>query len=166
MKRNKTAALLCAVFLVILFLDAGTKWMTQYWIPPMGRDAFWYPYGGIGVFQDFLGIQFSIVHVTNKGAAWSAFSNYQSYLVGLRIALIAAMVVFVVFFNKNKSILLPLTLILAGAVGNIIDYFVYGHVVDMIYFNFWGYSYPVFNIADSAVTVGVVWILLQSWWKK
>jgi signal peptidase II len=166
MKRNKTTAVLCVIFLVILFLDAGTKWMTHKWIPPMGRDSLWYPYGGIGVFQDFFGIQSSIVHVTNKGAAWSAFSSYQAYLVAFRITLILVMVIFIAFFNKNKSILFPFILILAGAVGNIIDYFAYGHVVDMIYFNFWGYSYPVFNIADTAVTIGVVWILLQSWWKK
>lgn len=154
------------VFLVIVLLDAATKWATQKWIPAMNGDHHWYPYGGIGVFQNFFGIQFSIVHVTNKGAAWSAFSDYQAVLVGLRVALIAGMLVFIAFFNKNKSIVLPFTLILAGAVGNIIDYFVYGHVVDMIYFNFWGYSYPVFNIADSAVTIGVFWILLLTWGKK
>lgn len=154
------------VFLVILLLDAGTKWATQKWIPIMNGDHHWYPYGGIGVFRDFMGIQFSIVHVTNKGAAWSAFSDYQAVLVGLRVVLIAAMVVFIAFFNKNKAIILPFTLILAGAVGNIIDYYVYGHVVDMLYFNFWGYSYPVFNIADSAVTIGVFWILFLTWGKK
>lgn len=154
------------LFLLILALDGATKWYTYRWIPQMTRDHYWYPYGGIGVFQDFLGIQFSLVHVTNKGAAWSAFSSYQSYLVGLRILLIGAIVVYLSFFNKNKTILLPLTLILAGAVGNIIDYFAYGHVIDMFYFNFWGYSYPVFNVADCAVTIGVAWILLQSWWKK
>lgn len=154
------------VFLVILLIDAGTKWATQKWIPVMNGDHYWYPYGGIGVFRDFLGIQFSIVHVTNKGAAWSAFSDYQSILVGLRVALIAGMVVYIAFFNKNKAIILPFTLILAGAVGNIIDYYVYGHVVDMLYFNFWGYSYPVFNIADSAVTIGVFWILFLTWGKK
>lgn len=159
-------AVMCVVFLMILLLDAGSKWLTQKWIPPMNSEHYWYPYGGVGVFQNFFGIQFSIVHVTNKGAAWSAFSSYQSALVGLRIALIAGMIVFITFYNKNKAIILPFTLILAGAVGNIIDYFVYGHVVDMLYFNFWGYSYPVFNIADSAVTLGVVWILLLTWGKK
>lgn len=157
---------MCVVFLVILLLDAGTKWWTQRSIPLMTREHYWYPYGGIGVFHDLFGVQFSIVHVTNKGAAWSAFSGYQSILVGLRIALIAAILVFIAFFNKNKAIILPVTLILAGAVGNIIDYFAYGHVVDMFYFNLWGYSYPVFNIADSAVTIGVTWILLQTWFKK
>ncbi len=132
----------------------------------MGTDSLWYPYGGIGVFSDFGGVQFSLVHVTNKGAAWSAFSGYQSYLVIFRIALIIGMALFITYFNKNKTIVLPFTLILAGALGNILDYFVYGHVVDMLYFNLWGYPYPVFNIADSAVTVGVAWILLQSWFKK
>ena len=132
----------------------------------MGTDSLWYPYGGIGVFSDFLGIQFSLVHVTNRGAAWSVFSGYQSYLMIFRMALIAGIAIYLFFYNKNKLIVLPFTLILAGAVGNILDYFVYGHVVDMFYFNLWGYSYPVFNIADTAVTVGVAWLLLQSWVKK
>ena len=140
--------------------------MTERWIPLMGKDSWWYPYGGIGVFQDFFGIQFSIVHATNTGAAWSLLSEYQSYLVGLRIFLILALFVYMLIFNKNKAIVLPVTLIMAGALGNIMDYFVYGHVIDMIYFKFWGYSYPVFNVADSAVTIGIAWILLQSWWKK
>lgn len=166
MKRHQAATFLGMMFLAIVFLDAGTKWMTQRWIPLLGADSLWYPYGGIGVFQDFFGVQFSLVHVTNTGAAWSVFSSYQSYLVGVRICLILSVFAYMLFFNKNKAIVFPLTLILAGAVGNIIDYFAYGHVVDMLYFRFWGYSYPVFNLADSAVTIGIVWILLQSWWKK
>lgn len=155
-----------AIFLIIFFLDAASKWATHQWIPIMGTDSLWYPYGGIGVFSDFFGIQFSLVHVTNKGAAWSVFSGYQSLLMMFRIALIAGLVLYVLFFNKNKTLKIPLTLILVGALGNVLDYFVYGHVVDMFYFKFWGYSYPVFNIADSAVTIGVAWILLQSWFKK
>ena len=50
-----------------------------------------------------------------------------------------------------------MTLILAGAISNVIDTFVYGHVVDMIHFTFWGYDYAVFNLADSAVCLGVFW---------
>lgn len=121
-----------------------------------------YPYGGIGIFPDFHGIEFSIVHATNKGAAWGAFSEFSSWLLVLRILLIGFLL-FYYFKHQSLSIRFPLALIIAGALGNVIDIFLYGHVVDMIHFIFFGYDYPVFNIADSAICIGVALYLILSW---
>lgn len=115
---------------------------------------------GFVVFQDFLGIDFNIVHSTNRGAAWSILSNYQLPLLVFRIVLVSVLFVYLFFFNKKQKYVTPLTLIAFGAVGNIIDYFLYGHVIDMFHFVFWGYSYPVFNIADAVIFIGIFWILL------
>lgn len=122
-----------------------------------------YPYGGIGIFKDFFGIQFSIVHETNKGAAWGIFAQWQDYLLYFRIFLLLGLLLYVCVFNKNRRLELPLTFIIAGAFGNVVDYFYYDHVVDMFYFVFWKYSYPVFNVADSAIFIGIVWLFLISW---
>ena len=64
------------------------------------------------------------------------------------------------FFGKVKERRIPLALILTGAVGNLFDFFLYGHVIDMFHLNFWGYSYPVFNFSDLLITSGIAWLLL------
>lgn len=125
-----------------------------------------YPYGGVGIFQDFFGINFSIVHATNTGAAWGLFASFQDYLLYFRVLAVAALLIYLLFLNKQAAHRLPLALIITGAIGNVIDYFVYGHVVDLFYFTFWGYSYPVFNIADSAIFCGVALYIIRTGLKK
>lgn len=161
MSQTTRKSLALALIIGILCLDQLTKWLTDTYIPLMTYPST-YPYGGYGIFRDFLGIEFSISHLTNHGAAWGVLADFQVYLLGLRIVLIAGMAWYALFINKNEGWILPLSLIVAGAVGNVLDYFVYGHVVDMLKFVFWGYEYPVFNLADSAVFLGVVWIALLS----
>jgi len=70
---------------------------------------------------------------------------------------------YVMLFNKNKALVVPFVFVISGAIGNILDYFIYGHVVDMMHFVFWGYDYPVFNIADSFICIGVALLFLIPW---
>lgn len=125
-----------------------------------------YPYGGIAIFSDFFGISFSLVHATNKGAAWGLFENFSDLLLIFRILSIVALFIYLLFFKPTLTRRISLALVAAGATGNVIDHFVYGHVVDMFYFTFWGYSYPVFNVADSAIFSGVAFMVLHSFFKK
>lgn len=146
------------VFFIALFVfgaDMITKFVTQAFIPLRSGFSLWYPYGGVPVFKNFLGIEFSIVHATNKGAAWGLFSNFQESLLVFRILLITGILIFAIFLNKNKRWEIPLALIIAGAFGNIVDFFIYGHVVDMFHFILWGYDFPVFNLADTAIFLGI-----------
>lgn len=145
--------------LIILFIDFITKYFIHRFLSPM-EYSFAYPYGGIAVFRNFLGIEFSITHATNHGAAWGTFAEWQQPLLYLRIALVFGIIGYMLFFNKQRAYLAPLVCITAGAIGNILDYFLYGHVIDMIHFVFWGYDYPVFNIADSAIFLGLAWLFL------
>jgi len=147
---------------IILAADALSKYFTQYYLPLVNPHHFWYPYGGIGIFQNFLGIEFSLNYVLNKGAAWGVFFDYQQQLLYLRIVLISGMLVYFLFINKVKSNEIPLMMIFAGAVGNVIDYFLYGHVIDMFHFVLWGYDFPVFNLADAAIFLGVSWLFIAS----
>lgn len=125
-----------------------------------------YPYGGIPVFQNFFGVNFSITHAMNKGAAWGMFAGYQHLLVYFRMAVIGGLLINFLFFNKVRFRDFPLMLIIVGALGNVVDYFVYGQVVDMFYFTFGSYSYPIFNVADSAIFCGVAALVLKSLWDK
>lgn len=149
------------LILLILAVDITTKYLTQQFLPQM-NNYYWYPYGGIPVFQNFLGIEFSISYATNKGAAWGAFAQYQFLLLLLRIGLIGALIIYLLFTKKTTLQQCSLSLILAGAIGNVIDYFVYGHVVDMLHFVLYGYDFPVFNVADTAIFLGVCGYFLFS----
>ena len=62
--------------------------------------------------------------------------------------------------------LVALGLILGGAIGNIIDRIQYGAVIDFIDVHFFDFHWPAFNIADSAITIGVCFFLLDNFWKK
>jgi signal peptidase II len=89
-------------------------------------------------------------------------SDFQPYLLALRIVLVLALLAYVMFFNADNRRRLPLVLIIAGAFGNILDYFIYGHVIDMFHFILWGYDYPIFNIADSSIFIGIIWLFFFS----
>jgi signal peptidase II len=157
---HRLLALLLGI--VVLALDIASKSAVSSHIPLMNPYTMWYPYGGIGVFKDFLGVEFSIVYTVNKGAAWGILADYQHPLLWLRMGLILALLIYVFFFKSAQKWLFPLTLILAGAIGNVIDYFIYGHVVDLFHFILWGYDFPVFNVADSAICIGVFWLAISS----
>jgi signal peptidase II len=148
--------------LVLIGFDILTKYLTYQYLPVSNRFTLWYPYGGIAVFKNFLGIEFSINHTINHGAAWGILSEVQGFLLVLRMIMIAGLIGFLLFFNKHKSWTFPLTLITVGALGNVIDTFVYGHVVDMFHFVLWGYDFPVFNVADICITIGVSWLFVAS----
>lgn len=154
------------IFFTVLFIDQISKWLVNTHLPQMSWYSLIYPYGGIAVFKDFFGIQFSLVHEINQGAAWGMFSKYPQILIVLRVILILALLAYLIFGKKDKNIKAPLTLILAGAIGNVLDVIWYGHVIDMFYFKFGSYSYPIFNVADSAIFVGALWLIFQSLFQK
>lgn len=147
---------------LIFMADAIFKAWIHHNIPTINASAPVFPYGGIGVFRGWHGIDFSIVHVINKGAAWGAFSSLQEYLLYARIAIIGGLLSWLLFVKAGVWRKFCMLLVTTGAVGNVIDYFVYGHVVDMFYFIFWGYSWPVFNIADSIIFLGIALLLSES----
>ena len=146
---NSKAALLCLLACCLIFVDLLTKaWI--YTSLPSWQE--------VSVFKDFGGIDFSLRFVKNHGAAWGLFSSYQEWLVALRLILIVSLVVFTFFLNRQRKWDLPLVLLISGAIGNVIDCYRYGFVVDFLQFTFWGYPFAVFNVADAAVTLGVAWL--------
>src|SRR5689334_15162484 len=124
---------LCFSFAVFI-LDRLVNVYVDTNIAPATILSPFYPYGGVGIFQDLCGgIDFSINHVTNTGAAWGVFSTFSKFLLLLRIALIIGLIVYLFFLNKDKAKQFPFALILTGAIGNVLDHFIYGHVVDMFH---------------------------------
>jgi signal peptidase II len=135
--------------LFLLGVDVVTKILAIHFIPPLEFGA--YPFGGIGIFS-IGGVTFSLNYIVNTGAAWGIFAGHSGFLFLLRVLIILG-----IFFFAPKR--WQVWLILVGAIGNAIDYCLYGHVVDFLHFTFWGYSFPVFNIADSCITIGALSLL-------
>ena len=97
---------------------------------------------------------FDFVYVENRGAAWGILANSRWVFITISSAAIAAIAVLLFFTaRKRKLFVVPLVLVFAGGVGNMIDRIANGYVVDFIQFDFFK-SFPVFNVADSYVTVG------------
>lgn len=124
------------------------------------------PWECIPVFTNWLGIDFSIEHVVNRGAAWGLFASWQVLLLCVRLLVVAGLIVYLCAGRCVRAQEAPFVAIISGALGNIFDFFLYGHVVDMFHFTFWGYSFPVFNVADSAIFCGVAAMLLINMWMK
>jgi signal peptidase II len=121
------------------------------------------PFQGVFVFRNFFGIDFSLDYVKNTGAAWGFLSSLQSYLLWGRCAIILSLLGFIFFSSLPFGRKAFLSWIVAGAFGNVLDFFIYGHVVDMFHFCFWGYSFAVFNIADSMIFCGVAALFIQQY---
>lgn len=109
---------------------------------------------------------FNLVLVYNKGAAFSFLAGAAGWqtplLVG--IALGAVVIVSWMLWRNSSRLLLDigLALILGGAIGNLIDRIAYGQVVDFLLFHVYGWSYPAFNVADSAITAGATLLIIES----
>jgi signal peptidase II len=108
---------------------------------------------------------FNLVLVFNQGAAFSFLASAGGWqrwgFTGL--GLVAALVICYLLkrHGNQRMFCWALALILGGALGNVIDRIVYGHVVDFLDFHLRGWHWPAFNLADSAITVGAVLLVLD-----
>ena len=110
----------------------------------------------LGESMPFLPGFVELLTVHNYGAAWSSFSGQRVMLLGVTAVIIGA----VLFVLARRIVRHPLgvaacCLVVSGGIGNMIDRFRVGYVVDMFHFEFWP-SYPVFNVADICVVCGAV----------
>ncbi len=106
---------------------------------------------------------FNLVHVGNTGAAWSMFSGQSLALAVLALGTLAA----IFFWRRALGLRQPAAqcafgLLCGGIAGNLVDRVRHGHVIDFLDFHFGSYIYPTFNVADSAIFVGVFWYVIWS----
>ena len=160
-RNYRRAAWLIGLGMVLLFLDFVSK-AYVYHVLPVFDSCVGMRCVDIPIFYNFLGIDFFISLAVNKGAAWGMFANFQIILLVIRICVIFGLFVYLFFLNHNPRLDIPLILVIAGAIGNVVDFFLYGFVIDFFHFNLWGYHFPIFNFADSCITIGVFWLFLVS----
>lgn len=101
---------------------------------------------------------FHITYIRNSGAAFSMFQHRTGFLIAMQLAVIAVVLVYLVKRKKKEHwcLLLSLSLIAAGGMGNLIDRAMNGYVVDFLDFRVW----PIFNMADISVCVGCGLLIL------
>ncbi|MHB8383746.1 MAG: signal peptidase II [Candidatus Binataceae bacterium] len=110
---------------------------------------------------------FDITYTRNPGAAFSMFVSMAPWLrgamlVGLSVTAIAVLIALIVRSHRIDINSIAFALILAGAAGNLIDRMMRGQVIDFIRVHYYDLNYPVFNIADSAITIGVALVILAT----
>ncbi len=108
---------------------------------------------------------FNIVRAHNAGAAFSFLAGASGWQRWFFVGLGAVAAVFIVWMlsrhGGQRLFAWALSLILGGAVGNVIDRLLHGHVVDFVQLHYAGWYFPSFNIADSAITIGAACLILD-----
>ena len=106
---------------------------------------------------------FNIVLVYNNGISFGIFSNllFMKNVLFIIISGITAFLIYLLFKTKNNINLIAFAFIIGGAIGNLIDRAIYGAVIDFLDFHIKTLHWPAFNIADSAVCIGVVIYLIN-----
>lgn len=120
-----------------------------------------YQHGDATVITSF----FNIVRAHNPGAAFSFLAGASGWQRWFFTAIGVGAAVFIVWLLRahagQRLFSFALTLILGGAIGNVVDRLQHGYVVDFLDFHWAGWHFPAFNIADSGITVGAVLLILD-----
>ena len=140
--------------LAVVVLDQFSKYLIQTSIPL---------HGSIPILDGF----FDLVHVRNRGFAFGLMNRPTGVLffAFLVTATTGALILLFYWFrrlrDRNWTVILSISLILGGAVGNLIDRLRYREVIDFLDFYIGPYHWPAFNLADSAITVGTFGVALS-----
>ncbi|MBW1617032.1 MAG: signal peptidase II [Deltaproteobacteria bacterium] len=115
---------------------------------------------------------FNITYLQNLGGAFSFFADKSILLRSVIFKILPIIVIFFLFLfyktvpSSSKFLTFGLSFIISGAIANLIDRFVFGFVIDFLDFYVNNIHWPAFNIADSAITVGIVMVLIGSFTDK
>ncbi|MFA5516500.1 MAG: signal peptidase II [Desulfuromonadales bacterium] len=144
--------LLLIVTLVVVPLDQATK---------LYISSHFRLYESVTVLENF----FHISYLRNKGAAFGLLADSAFRIpFFITVAVLAAAGILVYMYqisNRQRLLQAGLSLIFAGALGNLIDRVLYGEVIDFLDFHWYEHHWPAFNVADSAITVGVGLMLID-----
>ena len=105
---------------------------------------------------------FYITFAKNTGVAFSFLEGKVPLIIIMTSIIIILILKYIKSTNPNKYESISYGLILGGAIGNLIDRIIYGYVIDFLDFNIFGYPYPIFNLADTAIVIGVIALIILS----
>lgn len=142
------------IAIVVLVADQVTKWAIIEWVPLYDRIPL----------NSFI----NLTHQKNTGAAFSFLANAGGWQRWFFVALSGGVSVFISAWmwrirNTGQTVLIGgLALVLGGAVGNLIDRILLGHVTDFIQVWFGSWAFPSFNIADAGISVGAALLIIDA----
>ena len=140
---------------LVVVLDQLTKWAIIKWVElhAVGLEiTSW----------------FRITHRQNQGAAWSFLADaggWQRWFLSVLALAVSAYIAYWLWTLRKQGNLvlsLGLALVLGGALGNVIDRIVLGYVIDFIAVDIVGWEFPAFNVADAAISVGAVFLIIDA----
>ncbi|WP_238654673.1 signal peptidase II [Paenibacillus piscarius] len=138
------------IALIVFLIDQGTKYLIATRLELAEQ---------IPVIKDF----FIITSHRNRGAAFGILQGQQWFFIVITVIVVAGIVWYLNKTRKTRKLLpTALALVLGGAVGNFLDRILNGEVVDFLMFNFGSYTFPIFNVADSCIVIGVGLIILDT----
>jgi signal peptidase II len=146
--------LLAAITIPVILLDQATKLFVQ---------AHMALYESIAIIPNYLDITYTL----NPGAAFSMLADAPvwvrtMFLLTMACAAIIVLTVIIVRAERVSISSVAFALILGGAMGNLIDRAVRGRVIDFLRAHYYDLNYPIFNVADSAISIGVALIILTA----
>ena len=143
------------IIIVILTLDQISKYLIQLYLSPVGSS--------LPVIGGFL----QLTNVHNTGAAWGMLEGFRWLFIPMTLIVAAVLVYVIIRFRKKLTLFsrITLALLFAGAVGNFIDRVALSYVRDFLDITPW-FSFPVFNVADSALSDGCVFIVIDALFLK
>ncbi len=146
--------LLGAITIPVILLDQATKLFVQ---------AHMALYESIAIIPNYLDITYTL----NPGAAFSMLADAppwlrKTFLLTMACAAIIVLAVIIVRADRVSISSVAFALILGGAIGNLIDRAVRGRVIDFMRAHYYDLNYPIFNVADSAISIGVALIILTA----
>ncbi|MCY1038094.1 signal peptidase II [Staphylococcus nepalensis] len=148
MKRQYYIGISLFITLVILILDQITKYIITKTMQ-IG-DSF-------ELIPNFL----NITSHRNSGAAWGILSGKMAFFYIITVVILIVLIVFYIKEAKHNLLMqVAISLLFAGALGNFIDRVLNGEVVDFVDTYIFSYNFPIFNVADSSLTIGVLLIII------
>lgn len=168
-KLSKPATIGLLLIFAFIILDQITKWLVLEYVfrPELGAE----PLGLFAWFQDFIRLPliqveltsfFNFTMVWNQGVSFGLFQSGNPWpLIILSLVICTAFTRWLIKTDTWRESI-PLSMIIGGALGNVIDRFHFGAVADFLDFYLFGWHYPAFNIADSLISVGIVILIVNS----
>ncbi|MBL7565464.1 signal peptidase II [Staphylococcus saccharolyticus] len=148
MKKKYYIGVSLLVAILVIVFDQVTKWFIA--TSMKIGDSY-------EVIPNFL----NITSHRNNGAAWGILSGKMGFFYIITLIILVVLIVFYIKEAKfNLFMQVAISLLFAGALGNFIDRILHGEVVDFIDTNIFGYDFPIFNIADSSLTIGVLFVII------
>ena len=138
------------IALAVILIDQVTKWMIV-------KEMY---YGqSITIIENFL----YITSHRNRGAAWGILQGQMWFFYLIAVVVVVGLIIYIQKLKKqDKWFGIALALMLGGAIGNFIDRVVRKEVVDFVNTYIFTYDFPIFNVADSALVVGVIIMFIMT----